>query len=198
MTPFSRHQQFHLAAVGPWQCHRTSAKKRPCQPPSDRPNQSPRMATQLFVGFCMEQHGTKRFWFTKKWYKVYLSQSFSVNKLHIQPCIGVCANLLEVVEVATPLQVIFGNGKTWETPRFQQTHHLKVGNSWEFSIAILGDFCQRVNHLWFRVSLSWEDHRMKYSASYGHSFSLAKWFRAAHRRRFEFPNLAVCHFKKWY
>ena len=81
MTRFSRHQQFHLAAVGPRQCHRTSAKKRPCQPPSDRPNQSPRMATQLFVGFCME---LSDFDSPKS---AYLSQSFSdfsVNKLHIQ------------------------------------------------------------------------------------------------------------------
>jgi len=121
--------------------------------------------------------------------KVHLSQSFSVNKLHIQPCIGVCANLLEVVEVATPLHVMGAMERRFGKSSFPTD---TPSESWEFSIAILGDFCQRVNHLWFRVSLSWEDHRMKYSAPYGHSFSLAKWFRAAHRRHFEFPNLAVC------
>ena len=43
------------------------------------------------------------------------------------PCIGVCANLLEVVDVAIPCYD--GNRKRWENPCFQQTQHLKGGNS---------------------------------------------------------------------
>ena len=110
MTPCSR-QQFHLAAVGPRQCHRTSAKKHPCQPPSDR--------ISVPVIRCWN---TSDFESLKC---IFPSVFHQFQKR--TPCIGVCANLLEVVEVATPCYG--GDGNRWENPRFQQTQHLKGGNS---------------------------------------------------------------------